>query len=48
MFPLGMYSAATAAMAAEIGQRSLSTVSPVFFWVALAAWVIVRTAAGVQ
>ncbi|MCV7075302.1 tellurite resistance/C4-dicarboxylate transporter family protein [Mycobacterium szulgai] len=44
VFPLGMYSAATAATAAEIGQRSLSTVSLVFFWVALAAWVIVASA----
>jgi tellurite resistance protein TehA-like permease len=41
VFPLGMYSAATDAMAAEIGQRSLSTVSLVFFWVALATWLIV-------
>ncbi|ORA24839.1 C4-dicarboxylate ABC transporter [Mycobacterium angelicum] len=44
VFPLGMYSAATAATAAELGQRSLSTVSLVFFWVALAAWVIVASA----
>lgn len=41
VFPLGMYSAATDATAAETGQRSLSTVSLVFFWVALAAWGIV-------
>jgi len=41
VFPLGMYSAATDAMAAELGQRSLSTVSLVFFWDALAAWLIV-------
>ncbi len=32
VFPLGMYSAVTDAMAAEIGQRALSTVSPVSFW----------------
>jgi len=44
VFPLGMYSAATYAMAAEIGQRSLVTVSLVFFWVALAAWLIVVVA----
>ena len=44
VFPLGMYSAATDAMAAEIGQRSLSTVSRVFFWVALTAWLIVVVA----
>lgn len=47
VFPLGMYSAATAATAAELGQRSLSTVSLVFFWVALATWVIV-TGAGLR
>ncbi|WP_204801669.1 tellurite resistance/C4-dicarboxylate transporter family protein [Mycobacterium riyadhense] len=41
VFPLGMYAAATDAMAAEIGQRSLSTVSLVFFWIAMAAWLIV-------
>jgi hypothetical protein len=31
-------------MAAEIGQRSLLTVSLVFFWDALAAWLIVVVA----
>jgi tellurite resistance protein TehA-like permease len=41
VFPLGMYSAASYTMAAEIGQRSLITVSLVFFWDALAAWLIV-------
>lgn len=40
VFPLGMYSAASFAMAIEIGQRSLLTVSLVFFWDALAAWLI--------
>ena len=44
VFPLGMYSAATYAMAAEIGQASLLTVSLVFFWDALAAWLIVVVA----
>jgi tellurite resistance protein TehA-like permease len=44
VFPLGMYSAATNAMAAEIGQRSLLTVSLVFFWNALAMWVIMVVA----
>jgi tellurite resistance protein TehA-like permease len=44
VFPLGMYSAATAAMAAELGRRSLDTVSLVFFWVAVAAWLIVVVA----
>jgi tellurite resistance protein TehA-like permease len=41
VFPLGMYSVASYTMAAEIGQRSLITVSLVFFWDALAAWLIV-------
>lgn len=42
--PLGMYSAASYAMAVEIGQRALITVSLVFFWDALAAWFIVVVA----
>jgi tellurite resistance protein TehA-like permease len=41
VFPLGMYSAASYTMAAEIGQRSLITVSLVFFWDALAVWLVV-------
>jgi tellurite resistance protein TehA-like permease len=41
VFPLGMYSAATYAMAIEIGLRSLQTVSLMFFWNALAVWLIV-------
>jgi tellurite resistance protein TehA-like permease len=44
VFPLGMYSAATAATAAELGQPSLRTVSLVFFWVSLAVWGIVAVA----
>jgi tellurite resistance protein TehA-like permease len=44
VFPLGMYSAATYAMAAVIGRGSLTTVSLVFFWDALAAWLIVVAA----
>jgi len=44
VFPLGMYSAASYTMAAEIGQHSLITVSLVFFWDALAAWLIVVVA----
>jgi tellurite resistance protein TehA-like permease len=44
VFPLGMYAAASYTMAAEIGQRSLITMSPVFFWDALAAWLIVVVA----
>lgn len=41
VFPLGMYSVATDAMAAELHLRSMQTVSLVFFWNALAAWLIV-------
>jgi tellurite resistance protein TehA-like permease len=41
VFPLGMYSAATYAMAVELSKPSLVTVSLVFFWDALAAWLIV-------
>ncbi|OBF73103.1 C4-dicarboxylate ABC transporter [Mycobacterium sp. 852002-51613_SCH5001154] len=44
VFPLGMYSAASYAMAGEIGRRSLLTVSLVFFWDALAAWLVVVVA----
>ncbi len=43
-FPLGMYSAASYAMAAEIGQRSFLTVSLVLFWDASAAWLVVVVA----
>lgn len=41
VFPLGMYSVATDATAAELGAASMQTVSLVFFWNALTAWVIV-------
>ncbi len=41
VFPLGMYSAASYAMVAQIHQNALLTVSLVFFWDALAAWLIV-------
>lgn len=41
VFPLGMYSVATDASAAELVVRSLQTISLVFFWDALAAWLIV-------
>jgi tellurite resistance protein TehA-like permease len=40
VFPLGMYSAATYATAAETGWRWLTVVSLVFFWIAFAAWVL--------
>ncbi|CAN5564644.1 tellurite resistance/C4-dicarboxylate transporter family protein [soil metagenome] len=41
VFPLGMYSAATFAMARETGVSAFVTVSLVFFWVAFAVWVVV-------
>lgn len=41
VFPLGMYSAATFAMASEVGVRKLQTVSLMFFWNAIAAWLVV-------
>jgi tellurite resistance protein TehA-like permease len=44
VFPLGMYSVATDAMAGELHLRSMQTVSLVFFWNALAAWLIVIVA----
>ncbi|MGB6207924.1 tellurite resistance/C4-dicarboxylate transporter family protein [Mycobacterium sp.] len=44
VFPLGMYSVATEAMAAELSMRSLQTISLVFFWDAFAAWLIVAVA----
>ncbi|OBF41185.1 C4-dicarboxylate ABC transporter [Mycobacterium sp. ACS1612] len=43
VFPLGMYSSATYATAVETGWRWLTIVSLVFFWIALAAWLIVAT-----
>ena len=44
VFPLGMYSAATDAMAAESGLESMHTISLVFFWDAFAVWLIVSVA----
>lgn len=44
VFPLGMYSAATYAMAVETGLPALQTISLVFFWDALVVWLIVVTA----
>lgn len=44
VFPLGMYSAGTDAMAAESGVRAMHTISLVFFWDAFAVWVIVAVA----
>lgn len=45
VFPLGMYSAATNAMAVETGWLALPVISQVFFWIAFAAWVIVSIGA---
>ena len=44
VFPLGMYSVATAATAALLDAPALRTVSLVFFWNALTAWLIVAIA----
>ena len=40
VFPLGMYSSATFATAVETGWHPLTTMSLVFFWIALAAWLV--------
>ncbi|HTM83864.1 MAG TPA: C4-dicarboxylate ABC transporter, partial [Mycobacterium sp.] len=41
VFPLGMYAVASDAMADQLGAPGLETVSLVFFWDALAVWLIV-------
>jgi len=41
VFPLGMYSSATYAMAVETGWRWFTAISLAVFWIAFAAWVIV-------
>ena len=41
VFPLGMYSSATFATAVETGWHRLTTISLAFFWIALAAWLVV-------
>ncbi len=43
VFPLGMYSAATHEMALALQLDFLGGVAPVFFWVALAAWLAAGT-----
>jgi hypothetical protein len=43
-FLLKMYSAATDAMAVEVCIRSMQTISLVFFWDAVAVWLIVGVA----
>ena len=40
VFPLGMYSSATFAMALETGWSALRVASLVFFWIALADWLL--------
>ncbi|HEY9304769.1 MAG TPA: tellurite resistance/C4-dicarboxylate transporter family protein [Mycobacterium sp.] len=44
VFPLGMYSVATGAMATELNMRSMHTISLIFFWDAFAVWLIVAVA----
>ncbi|MDV3129375.1 tellurite resistance/C4-dicarboxylate transporter family protein [Mycobacterium sp. 21AC1] len=44
VFPLGMYAAATHTMRVETGWQAMQTVSLVFFWIALAAWLSVGVA----
>jgi tellurite resistance protein TehA-like permease len=41
VFPLGMYSSATYAMSVETGWRWLTVASEAFWWIAVAAWLIV-------
>lgn len=41
VFPLGMYSSATYAMAVETGLRWFVEISLTFFWIAFVAWLIV-------
>ncbi len=43
VFPLGMYSTASAATAIELHMRSLWTISLVFFWIAFTVWTLVAT-----
>lgn len=44
VFPLGMYSAATEATSIDARLPALATISLVFLWIALAAWLIVALA----
>lgn len=43
VFPLGMYSAASAATGTELHLRSLGTISLVLFWIACTVWTLVAT-----
>jgi len=45
VFPLGMYSSATYAMAVETGWQWFATISLTVFWIALAAWLTVAVEA---
>lgn len=45
VFPLGMYSSATFAMGVETGWQPFRTISLVFFWIALSAWLVVAAVA---
>jgi hypothetical protein len=40
VFPLGMYSSATYAVSTETGWHAMAVVSLVFFWIALAVWLL--------
>jgi tellurite resistance protein TehA-like permease len=48
VFPLGMYSVATGAMATELSMPSMHTISLVFFWDAFAVWLIVAVAGALR
>ena len=43
VFPLGMYSTATAATGTELRMGSLQTISLVFFWIAFTVWTLVAS-----
>lgn len=45
VFPLGMYSAASAATGTELHMHSLETISLVFFWIAFVVWAFVAAGA---
>jgi tellurite resistance protein TehA-like permease len=45
VFPLGMYSTATEATSIDLRLPALSTISLVFFWIALSTWFVVAVAA---
>lgn len=47
-FPLGMYSVATCATAPQMRLRPLTTISLVFFWIAVTVWLLVSVGLGHQ